>query len=33
MTDRIMQRAHRAASFLAPFITAFVVVAHGKRWL
>ena len=33
MTDRIMERAQRAASILAPFVAVFVFVAHGKRWM
>ena len=32
MTDRIVARAQRAASVLAPFVGIFLVVIHGKRW-
>jgi hypothetical protein len=33
MADRLLVQARRAASLLAPFAGAFIVlVIHGKRW-
>jgi hypothetical protein len=32
MTERLMDRARRAASILMPFVAVIVVVANGKRW-
>jgi len=32
MADRLIARARRTASILAPFVAVALVVVHGKRW-
>jgi hypothetical protein len=32
MADRLLDRARRAASVLAPFVGIAIIVIHGKRW-
>jgi hypothetical protein len=32
MTDRLLDRARRGATYLSPFVGIFLVVIHGKRW-